>query len=172
MTIIPTLDTERLTLRPWREADFPAYVRLVGDAATARFIGGACSAEDAWRRMATLVGHWQLRGFGVWVVAPKPDDAFAGYCGLWYPHGFPEPELAWSLLPEHQGRGLATEAALCARSFAYRELAWRTLMSVIAHENRPSQRVAARLGAVPERDTELRGASVALWRHPPPDQLP
>ena len=164
--MVPELETERLRLRAWRERDIDAYAAFCASEATARFVGGVCGREDAWRRMAMLMGHWSLRGYGPWVIEDKSEAAFAGYGGLWNPLGWPEPEIMWGLPTAFQGRGYATEAARCARDFAYATLGWRTAVSYIADENLPSQRVAARLGAVRERNVELRGRSVGVHRHP------
>jgi len=136
---------------------------------TARFIGGTCNDEDAWRRMATLVGHVALRGYGVWAVEELSTRQFIGYCGPWYPHGWPEPEIAWSLRASFQGRGFATEAAVCARRYAYEVLGWRTAVSCIALQNDASIRVALRLGAKLERTAVNRGWDIGIYRHPGPD---
>ena len=65
---IPTLDTPRLRLRAFTESDFPAYRILVADPQVMRFLGDGrpLSDIDAWRQLATIVGHWALRGFGLW----------------------------------------------------------------------------------------------------------
>jgi RimJ/RimL family protein N-acetyltransferase len=73
------------------------------------------------------------------------------------------PELGWTLLPEQRGRGYATEAAAAVR-------AWydgNRLISLIAADNLPSQRVAERLGAVPGESVTLSDSSRAVvWLHP------
>lgn len=162
----PTLDTERLRLRGWTEQDHAPFAALLGDEESARFIGGMCSAEDTWRRMATQMGHWQMRGYGSWVIEEKATGNWVGYSGLWNPYGWPEPEVMWGLAPAARGRGYATEAAIAARTYAYEQLGWKTVMSLIAPANTPSQKVAARLGAKPESQFELRGAVADVWRHP------
>ncbi len=162
----PVLETERLRLREWREADHAAFAALLGDEESARFIGGACGPEDTWRRMATQMGHWQMRGYGSWVVEEKATGNWVGYSGLWNPYGWPDPEVMWGLAPAARGRGYATEAALGARTHAYRALGWKTAISLIAPANTPSQRVAQRLGATREGTIELRGAVADVWRHP------
>lgn len=168
----PRLETERLVLRPFTQADFPALLDIYTDERTARFIGGACNDEDAWRRLATHVGHVALRGYGVFAVEERASGEVVGYSGPWYPHGWPEPEIAWSLRASHQGRGYATEAARCARGYVYRSLGWSTVVSVIALDNRASIRVAERLGATLERTLVNRGWEAGVWRHPPPDAAP
>jgi len=168
---IPTLETERLRLRAWREEDLEPYAIFCASEATARFLGGVCNRQDAWRRIAMFLGHWALRGFGNWAIEEKATGRWVGYSGLWAPDGWPEPEVMWGIAADRQGRGYATEAGRCARDFAYAHLGWRTLVSYIAPANAPSQRVARRLGATCERDIELRGSPAGVYRHPGPEAL-
>lgn len=171
MTAPPTIETARLTLRAWRESDFPAMARFYADDQTARFVGGVMTPDEAWRRMATYVGHWSLRGYGPWALEEKSSGAFIGYSGLWNPHGWPEREINWGLLPEKQGNGFIVEAAQRVREFAYGELRWNTVVSCIALENTKSRRVAERLGCRLDRTTENSGFLVGVFRHPSPAEL-
>lgn len=168
---IPTLETERLILRPWRESDLDGYAEFRVDETTARFVGGVCDRDEAWRRMAMLVGHWTLRGYGPWALEDRATARFAGYCGAYFPEGWPEPEITWGLHSAFQHRGYATEAARRARAYAYCELGLATIVSLIVPENLPSARVATRLGAVREREIVLRGKLCGVYRHPGPDKL-
>jgi RimJ/RimL family protein N-acetyltransferase len=163
---IPVLESERLRLRAWREGDLEPYAGFCANPATTRFLGGVCGRQDAWRRLAAFLGHWALRGYGNWAIEEKATGRWIGYGGLWQPEGWPEAEVMWGLAADSHGRGYATEAGRCARDFAYRELGWSTLASFIAPANTRSQQVAARLGAVHESNLVLRGAEVALYRHP------
>jgi ribosomal-protein-alanine N-acetyltransferase len=163
---IPILETERLILREPRLDDFDA---LAGFYASERskFVGGPMTRERTWRTLATEAGHWALMGYGRWVVDEKASGAPVGVVGLWYPDGFPEPELGWDLFDGATGKGYATEAAIAARDYAYGTLGWRTLISLIVTENTPSQRVAARLGAEYEKDfTHEMHGPMQIWRHP------
>jgi RimJ/RimL family protein N-acetyltransferase len=169
--IVPVLETERLRLREWREADLSAFADFWADEVTARFVGGTCARDDAWRRMAMYIGHWGLRGYGLWALEDKTSRQWAGWCGPWSPEGWPEKEISWALAKAFHGRGYATEAARHARAFAYRELGWPTAVSYIAAENAASRRVAARLGAIFERHGELRGHPVGIYRHPGMSEL-
>ena len=169
--MIPVLETERLILREWREADFEPLADFFADEANAHFVGGACDHEEAWGKMASFIGHWSLRGYGLWVLQGKADGAFKGWSGLSYPVGFPEPELGWCLVPDARGKGLACEAAICARAFAYETLGWTTAISLIRPANEPSIRVASRLGAQLERIIEFRFRECAIYRHPGPREL-
>jgi RimJ/RimL family protein N-acetyltransferase len=162
----PTLETERLRLRAWRGDDLDAFARFMADGNETRFIGGPLSREETWRRIAMFIGHWALRGFGNWVVEEKASGALAGYGGLWQPEGWRDRELMWGLLPAFRGRGYATEAAARARSYAFGELGWPTLVSYIAPENASSRSVAERLGAKLDGTIEMRGAVADVWRYP------
>ncbi len=164
----PTFRTERLILRGWREADFDPFAEFWADEESARFVGGACGRDAAWRIFATFLGHWALRGYGLWALEEKASGALAGYCGLWRPEGWPEVELGWSLLARSRGRGLATEAALRVRRHAYEDLGATTLISFVDPKNAPSVAVAERLGARLDGQFELRDAMVDIWRHPDP----
>ena len=151
----PELETDRLRLRQWREDDIESVAAILADEQSARFLGGICSRDQAWRRMATLVGHWTLRGFGYWAVEVKQTAAFVGGVGLWFPDGWPELELGYWLMPEMQGKGYATEAALAARNYAFEVLEAETIVSYIDPNNEASKRLAERMGAVAEKTIKL-----------------
>lgn len=159
----PVLQTERLILRGWRAADFEPYARLLADPETARFItraGRAASPAQAWAEMALFAGHWQLRGFGMFVVEARATGAFLGRAGPISPEGWPGVEIAWALAPHARGRGYATEAATAAAAWTFERLDVDRIVSVIHPDNSASRHVAERLG---ER---LAGESFAPFGEP------
>lgn len=163
------IESARLLMRQWREEDFEAYAGFYADEETARFVGGVKPRHEAWRHMAMQIGHWVLRGFGVWAVEEKEGGVFVGAAGLWRPEGWPELEVGYWLLPSAWGKGFATEAARRARRYAYEELGATTLVSYIHPKNGTSKKVAERLGARPEEVIELLTyGPVCVYRHPPP----
>jgi RimJ/RimL family protein N-acetyltransferase len=164
--MIPVLETERLRMRGWRESDFEPFAAIYADPEQARFIGGVHTRDYAWRRMATYLGHWVLRGFGHWVLEDKASGGFVGWSGLWCPEGFPGREISWTLMPFMRGRGLAQEAARRARAYAYDTLGWESAISLINLDNAASIRVAEKLGATFESVTHFRGSDCAIYRHP------
>ncbi len=163
---IPILTTDRLVLRAPCADDFPAFADLYADGEHGRFIGAPEQPELAWRRLAALIGHWQLRGFGMWAIENRESERFVGICGPYCPEGWPEREIGWTLTRDATGRGYATEAALVARDFAYRHLGWRTAISLIDPNNTPSRRLAERLGAVPEKEICFLDRAALVYRHP------
>lgn len=96
---IPTIDTPRLRLRAFTEADFPAYQTLVADADVMRYLGDGrpLNEIDAWRQLAGILGHWLLRGFGLWAVDERSTGRFVGRVGLLEPSGWPGFEVAYTI---------------------------------------------------------------------------
>ncbi len=164
--MVPVIETERLRLRGWQARDFPAYAAFRADVDQQVFLGAPMTRGQAWERFCSDLGVWVLRGYGLFAIAEKQHDHAIGYTGIWYPPEIDEPELSWSLFVGQTGRGFATEAAIAARGWAYSELGWPPLMSLIHPDNAASRAVAERLGATLERATSLDGVPRHLYRHP------
>jgi RimJ/RimL family protein N-acetyltransferase len=165
----PTLTTERLILRSPTQDDAENVIAFLTDPVRTKGFGGEMSRNDAWRWFASLIGHWYLRGYGFWMIDSRDGDAL-GFSGLWYPEGWPEPELGWVLFAGAEGHGYATEAALAIRNYAYDVLKMPALTSNIVPSNEASKAVARRLGAVMERVYENPHMGTdELWRHPGPE---
>lgn len=168
--MIPTLTTERLTLRAPKLSDFDAYADFRASAQMAH-LGGPGDRAAAWRHLTGIAGQWLLRGYGRWIVAASESDRPLGVVGLHYPVDWPEPEIAWALFTEAEGRGIAHEAARAARRHAYGTLGWTTAISLIAEENTRSQALARRLGCRPEAPfRHAAHGEMTIWRHPAPEE--
>lgn len=137
----PTLETERLVLRPWRPAaDLDALAAVNADAAVMRHVAPRrplTRAETA-EQLDGFVRHWEEHGFGLWAVVPRDGDGRAiGFAGLavpsFLPQILPAVEVGWRLAPAWWGRGLATEAAGAAVAFGFQRLA-------CGRSSRPSSR--------------------------------
>lgn len=145
----PILETARLRLRGWRSDDILQYSNLVGDPDTARFItrtGKPYTSAQAWAEVAFFVGHWQMLGYGMFVVEERGSGDFLGRVGALQPPGWPALEVAWALCRSSRGQGFATEAAEAAIEWAFQNLDTERIISVIHSENQASQSVAKRLG--------------------------
>ncbi len=171
MTAVPTLETEHLVLRGLCQDDFEAFAEFYGSEASG-FVGGPIDHPLAWRKLAGYAGGWVLRGFGQFAVEEKASGKFAGLVGPWFPEGWPEPEIAWTVFPEFQSRGIALEAARRALQFAYEFLGWKTAVSCMDPANKPSIALAKRMGATLEGETEIKPYGRALlYRHMVPAQF-
>lgn len=159
-----TLETERLILRMFREDDFEAYAQICADEDVMRYLGGkTMTSAEAWRHMAFLIGHWQLLGYSHWAVEEKATGEFVGRLGFLNPAGWPGFEIGWTLRRESWGKGYATEGARRALRYAFAELGQRHVISLIHPENRPSIRVAERLGERHEGEAEIMGIKVLVY---------
>ena len=158
------LETERLVLRMFREPDTDAYAEMLADPEVMRFLGGKpLPRAEAWRNMAMVLGHWQLRGYGFWAVEERASGELVGRVGCWHPEGWPGLEVGWTLRRRSWGRGYATEAARASAVYAFDVLGQERVISLIAPENVNSIRVAERLGEKPAGEWEIAGTKVIIY---------
>jgi len=174
----PTLQTQRLTLRPPEARDLDAWAELLANEESARFIGGVMDRPQAWRVLALMTGSWPLRGFGQFSVIEKASGQCVGRVGAWQPEAWPGREIGWALLRRAWGQGYATEAAVVCMDWVFDDLGWPEVIHCIHPDNEPSKAVAARLGSAflrAERlplpqydfDCEIWGQTREAWRGRP-----
>jgi RimJ/RimL family protein N-acetyltransferase len=166
------LVTDRLVLRPPVPGDAEAFLAY---SASPRWVRerGEQPLWQRWNYFATLLGHWQLRGWGRFLATERATGRIVAHLGPLCPDGWPEPEIAWHLWHNaDEGQGYAFEAARAAVDHAFHGLHWSTAVSYIAEGNTRSRRLAERLGAV--LDTTATAPAYApderitVWRHPRP----
>ena len=159
MTVIATLSTERLVLRPFREDDLGALVALhdeesfwwfplrrsMTEAETAEFLAWVLSVHAD---PVCPVFH---------AVVERESGALAGWAGLSVPEFLPEVlpavEVGWRLGSDFRGRGYATEAAAAALSWGFDALELEEIVSIHEPDNVPSGQVMDRLGFGPASAT-------------------
>jgi RimJ/RimL family protein N-acetyltransferase len=164
--LTPVLSSERIILRGWQDSDFHPYTTLVSDPVMMRFIGGgAMSYKEARKEFDGMREQWIDRKIGIFVIADKTSDELLGFTGLFESPLIDEPELSWSLSAKNHGKGYASEAAVLARNWAYREHNIGPLMSLVHPDNISSKRVAERLGASIESHSTWMGQPRLVYRH-------
>jgi RimJ/RimL family protein N-acetyltransferase len=161
-----TVDTDRLLLRPLDEDDVRVFMEIHQDPEVMRYILPGSSAGGitvAWRNVATMIGHWYLRGYGQWAVVEKATGELIGRVGLWNPEGWLGVELGWVIRQSRWGRGFATEAARAALDWAWASVDTDHIISIIQPQNVRSIRVAEKIGERFERADVLHDQPVHIY---------
>lgn len=168
MIAIPGFRTARLRLRGFASTDLDAYAAMCADPEVMQHLGtgDTIDRDGAWRQMALFLGHWALRGHGLWAVERRDDGRFIGRVGFLSPEGWPGVEIAWTLVRDAWGHGYAQEAATAAIGFGRDQLGLGPLISLVRPANAPSKRLAERLGAVDGGLIDFMGTPAHLYRHP------
>lgn len=143
---VPEIDTGRLLLRTPQAEDYAVYRDFFADAEASHFYGGPFSPEQAWRLLATDMGHWLLRGYGRWSVVEKCSGRMVGGCGLWWPEGYPRRELTWWIVPSARRNGYALEASRAVIRFGYRTLGLDLVETHTKDTNLAAQALIQKLG--------------------------
>jgi RimJ/RimL family protein N-acetyltransferase len=160
------LESGRLLLRQFQDADWPQLHRYFSDAQAMVFTQGrALSEGETWRVMCSMIGHWQIRGYGPYAVTDKTNGTVMGTVGFWYPNDWPEPEIKWGLASSYWGKGYATEAARLVLAAGYEHLPELALISLIHEDNKASIGLALAVGATRERSTQYEGEPHGIYRH-------
>ncbi|HEX9167244.1 MAG TPA: GNAT family N-acetyltransferase [Gemmatimonadales bacterium] len=170
MIFVPVLTTPRLRLRGFDVRDFEPLAEMLAHPDLARVLGDGRSIDraEAWRRLAGILGHWVLRGHGLWALEERASGAFAGWAGLIQPEGWPALEIAYSLARPFWGRGYAREAAAASLAYAHETLHRTEVISIIRPANLGSIRVATALGATRAETIDFFGAPSDVYRYPLP----
>jgi RimJ/RimL family protein N-acetyltransferase len=169
----PTLETERLVLRAFRQADLDAHAATLADPEVMRHLGGEpTSRENAWRKLMMAVGQWPLLGIGYWAIETKADGRLVGQAGLCdFERGLtPDisglPEMGWIFDRSVHGLGIAGEACRAVLDWADRTLTPSPILSIISPDNLPSIKLAERLGFEQQTVSDYHGEPIAVFQRP------
>jgi RimJ/RimL family protein N-acetyltransferase len=169
----PVLQTERLTLRPFRAGDADAQAAMMGDPEVMRHLGGLPLArEDSWRKLLSGHAMWSLLGFGYWAVERRDGGAMIGQIGFadfqrdLKPSIMGIPEMGWLFARDAAGQGFATEAASACLAWIDQALSPPETVAIIDFANIPSIRVAEKCGFAGRETAVYRGEPILLFRRP------
>lgn len=164
------VSTERFLLRPPEEHDFDVYARFFADGAASQFYGGPLRKDQAWRVLAGHVGHWHLRGYGLWMIVPKNGSSAVGGCGFAWPEGWPRRELTWWILPEARGTGCAVEVSRAVIRHGYESYGWPLVETHMKDENAAARGLVRKLGGRKiAREEFPDGVTRSVFELPYPD---
>jgi len=171
MNSIPTIETERLILRPHRLSDFEAFAAIWADPDVVRFITGTpISRENSWGRMLRVRGMWHLMDFGFLAIEEKATGDLLGEAGFQDMRREMMPsiegtlETGWALIPSAQGKGYAYEAVSAMIGWAEQRHPERQMTCIICPDNEPSLRLAGRLGFREFARSDYHGEIIVLSR--------
>lgn len=144
--------------------DFDQYAEIHIDPDITRYTARIDFTRlDAWRHLAMIVGHWELRGYGMWGVFERDTQALVGRVGFYDPDTWPAFELGWTIGKKWWGKGYAPEAARRCLQYAFEELDREHVISLIDPENVNSIRVAERIGETLEGETTVAGHRLLVY---------
>ncbi|MBO1756900.1 GNAT family N-acetyltransferase [Allobranchiibius sp. CTAmp26] len=145
-------------------ADLDEMTVLLGSPQVMRYYARPKTRAEAASWIEWSKANYARDGYGLWLLHDE-HDRFVGECGLTWQtmDDITDLEVGYHVLPQFQGRGLATEAAIACREFA-RSRGVTRLTSNIFHRNRPSQRVAEKVGMQLERETiDPPDRPIGIW---------
>jgi RimJ/RimL family protein N-acetyltransferase len=162
---VPTIETARLLLRGFTDADADAFSAMRADAEVMRYIGltGAQTREQSGAWLEKNRRRWEDEGFGMWAVREKPGARLVGWCGLSRLENTREVELGYGLARGAWGRGLTTEAARASLRYGFEEKAAERIVAVAMHANAASRRVMEKVGMLYVRDAFFYGTDVVYY---------
>ena len=164
--------TARLSVDPIAAADLPFLVALWSDTRVVRMLSGPRSVEQVERMLDEAIRHWQVHGFGRWVIrragVPLGTVKLAACRVL----GRDEVELGYALVPGAWGHGYATEASGGALSFARNVAALSEVVAFALKVNAASLAVMERLGFIRQAQIDRPRGPHWLYRKIRQPQLP
>ena len=163
---VDSFRTERLLAERLREEHLGEIQRMHRDPNVIATLGGFRSDEETARYLQDNLDHWDRYGYGMWVLSHRADGRFVGRAGLRNTSvgGNDEVELAYALMPDYWGRGLATEMAKEILKLAFEKLDLEDIVCFTLPTNLASRRVMEKAGFVYERDVVHAGSPHVLYR--------
>ncbi|MDE3156828.1 MAG: GNAT family N-acetyltransferase [Acidobacteriota bacterium] len=139
--------------------DLDIVAGMLGDAEVMRFYPKVLSRAEAAQWIDRQIGRYRQDGHGLWLLVERATGEPVGQAGLVRQviDGADEREIGYMVHRSHWRRGLATEAALAIRDYAFHTRGDARVISLIRPVNEPSQGVARKLGMTVEKTTTFAG---------------
>ncbi len=153
------LETQRLTLRPFRRKDVDLLAKLMKNRDFMRFSLGVYTREQTLAFLEKILS-WDEAGLpSQFAVIFRENSELIGYCGFFHQivDGKNEIEIGYRLHPDYWNRGLAAEAAKAVRDHSIHDLKLNRVISLIHPDNTASRRVGEKIGMRLEKETVFKG---------------
>lgn len=146
----PVIETDRIFLRPFSIADIEPFAKICSNPNVMRYIGDGqpVGLDIIAEKIPEWIALYKKQKYGLMALVLKETDALIGFCGLIHQtvDGVEYIELGYRLDEIYWGKGIATEAAVALRDYAFKVLKIPMLISIINHQNAASKRVAQKVG--------------------------
>jgi RimJ/RimL family protein N-acetyltransferase len=147
---VSEVETPRLRLRRWREADREPFAAMNADPAVMEHFPAPFSREESDAAYQRVQQHWADHGFGLWVVEIAGRGEFAGTLGLKHvaftADFTPCVELGYRFVRSCWGNGFATEASGAAVKHGFDRLGLDEIVAFTIPINARSRRVMEKTG--------------------------
>jgi ribosomal-protein-alanine N-acetyltransferase len=144
------IETTRLHLRDWRDADREPFHRITSDPRVMEYFPAPLSREESGALIARIEAHQAQHGFTFFAAELRETGQFIGFIGMVYTpfeaHFTPCVEIGWRLAVEFWGQGLATEGAKAVLQFGFDQLKLPEIVALTVPANQRSRRVMEKLG--------------------------
>jgi len=142
------LETPRLLLRRFTEADAPLVYQLNSDPEVLQYLHEPLLEDEAHARkiIKEIILPQYRHQLGRWATHRKEDGAFIGWCGLKYRPELDEIDLGYRFSKSYWGKGYATESARHVLEFGFHELRLPTITGRAHVENLASLKVLENIG--------------------------
>ena len=159
------IETERVRLREMELDDLDFIATMLADAEVMRHYPSTYNRGEAQRWVEQQMKRYAEHGHGLWLAVERASGQPVGQVGLLLQEveGKLEPEIGYLLHRPFWHQGLATEAALQVRRYAFAAPGRSRVISLIRPANASSQAVARRLGMAPEKEVMFRGRTVVVF---------
>ena len=146
------IETERLILRTWKEADAGAYLQINQDPKVIEFLRGPLTLAQVKDFIPAVNSHGIKRGYTLWAAELKATGELIGFIGLnytdWEAHFTPAVEVGWRLGSAYWGKGYATEGAKASLDYGFNQCGLKEIVSFTVPANTRSLRVMEKIGMV------------------------
>ena len=159
------LETQRLRLREFTNADTEFIIALLNSPGWLEFIGdrNVRTKEEALTYLENgPLKSYRENGFGLWMVELKENNIPIGMCGIISRPNLEKPDIGFAFLPEYNGKGYGYEMASATLDFAREELNIPVLYAITLAENKNSIRLLEKIGLKYSKAITFEGSEEEL----------